>query len=84
MSGIYFSIVRGLVEGEEEEEGSLSKEAPSSFFSRVFCYVYVHVVNPTITTDIILISSMEEDLPCKYTWSINCCWDGNSRQLPNF
>ena len=73
-------MVRGLVEVDEEEEGLvkgvLSEGAPSFFFSGGFSYVHVCVVNPTVSVDIILISSMEEEVPCKYTLSINCCCDG--------
>ena len=78
--GIVFSMVRALVEGDEEEEGfvegDLSKGAPLPFFSGGFSYVHVCVVNPTVSVDIILISSMEEEVPCKDMWSINYCCDG--------
>ena len=72
-------MARGPLERGREEglvEGVFSEEAPSSFFYGGLAYVCVRVVNPTLLMDIILVSSMEEEAPCKDTWSINCCWDG--------
>ena len=70
-----FSMARGIVEGGGEGEGLVegvfSEEASSSFFFGVLAYVCVPVVNQTVSADIIFISSLEEEEPCKDTWFIN-------------
>ena len=68
VSRLGLSIVRGPLEGgggEGLEEAVFSGEAPSYFFLGGLSYVGFHVVSTTVLTEIILISSMEEEGPCK-------------------